>query len=285
MSENELLWLLVNNASGSNDPKAIANLEQALAHAGHPAAVTVALPDDDLPDRAALERAGVDTLAIFAGDGTANAAISGLYGWEGKVLVLPGGTQNLLAKSLHGDATPEVIVADLAAGRLTRVDRLLLRCSQGDALCEIVAGPGAHWSDVRETMRDGDIAEIASSLGEAISQSAAGPMVVVGDPPLGRPEGYAAVRAHLNDGRLVADGYGAQGLADYAKQGVALIRRDFREGPHDELGVQDEVICISEAPIELMIDGERRTGGTRETITTHPCEVAFLSSSTAQAGA
>ena len=57
---------------------------------------------------------------------------------------------------------------------------------------------------------------------------------------------------------------GAETIADYARQGVALLRRDFREGPHDELGWHRAIVCRSSDPIELMIDGERATGSCEE---------------------
>jgi hypothetical protein len=159
------------------------------------------------------------------------------------------------------------------------VRRPLIRCSAGDALVEIVAGPGATWSDVRESLRERELGEIASSMREAIGKSAGGPMVSVVEPPLGKPEGYPAIRLHPDgDHRLVVDGYGADGVLDYAKQGLALLKRDFREGPHDELGQHPVIVCRADAPIELMLDGERATGGEEERFVVTGCDVTFLAS-------
>ena len=43
-----------------------------------------------------------------------------------------------------------------------------------------------------------------------------------------------------------------------------MLQRDFRDGPHDELGTHPQLLCRSAdgGPIELMIDGERATGAT-----------------------
>jgi len=275
-----LTWLLLNQASGSNDPDRVAVLVDALAAAGRPASRVVSIPDDALPTVAELDAAGVKVLAIFTGDGTVNAAVTALAGWQGRVLVLPGGTQNLFAKACHGDLNELEIVARLGEGGLADLRRPLIRTAHGDALCEVLAGPGAHWSDVREAMRDLDIGAVASSMSTAIGQSATGPQVAVVDPECGKPEGYPAVRIHLGDAGtgscLVIDGYGAEGLGDYAMQGLALLKRDFREGPHDELGAASAVVCRSSDPIELMIDGERATGASEERFELHPCEVVFL---------
>ena len=286
-----LTWLLVNQASGSNDPARVTALVEALDAAGHAPQRVVTLPTDDLPTIAELDAAGVGLLVIFTGDGTVNAAVatlsgpklsgtglsgSGLQGRGGRVLVLPGGTQNLLAKACHGDLGELDIVARLAAGRLVETHRNLIRTAHGDALCEVLAGPGAHWSDVREAMREGDLGAMAASVGTAIGQSAAGPQVAVVDPARGKPEGYPAVRIHLGEQALAIDGYGAEGLGDYAMQGLALLKRDFREGPHEQLGTAPAVVCRSSEPIELMIDGERATGTFEERFEFAQCKVVFL---------
>jgi len=276
MSDAPTTWLVINSASGSYSEEAVAALEQAFADAGHPLAETVTIPDHEAPDRAALEAAGVDLLAIYTGDGTINGVVTGLYGWSGKVLVLPGGTQNLLAKSLHGDASAEDIVAALGRGELGCESRHMVRTSQGDGLCEVLAGPGARWSDVREAMREGDIGGMATSLGEAIGESAGGLAVKIVEPALGKPEGYPAVRVFPEQGALGVEGYGAETLAEYAQQGLALLRRDFREGPHDELGQHACVICRCDQPIDLMIDGERMTGGSEERFELRECPIEFL---------
>lgn len=276
MRDNSRTWLAVNSASGSYSEQAVADLRGQLESCSAAPVRVVAIPAEPAPDRAALETAGVDLLAIFTGDGTVNRIVCGLYGWSGVVLVLPGGTQNLLAKALHDDAAAAAIVSRLGEGTLQRGRRHMVRTSQGDALCEVLAGPGAHWSDVREAMRDGDLGDMASTLGEAIGQSTGGALVQIAEPALGKADGYPAVRAHPAGGWLAIDGYGAETLADYARQGVALLRRDFREGPHDALGRHPTIVCRSAVPIELMIDGERTTGGCEERFEVVECPVEFL---------
>jgi diacylglycerol kinase family enzyme len=278
MGKTRTCWLITNAASGSNDADAVDRLAQELAAAGAAPQRTITLPDDVLPERPEIESAGVELLVIFTGDGTANATIAGLAGWGGEVLILPGGTQNLLARSLHGEKPTEEIIAALGRHQLEPRRPGTIRSRHGDALCEIVAGPGASWSDVREALREGAVGELASAATEAIAQTTAGPTVVVAEPALGKPEGYPAVRLYPKDGAIAVDGYGADTLADYARAGLAILQRNFREGPHDELGLQREVVCRSDDPIELMIDGERVTGETEERFTLAPCGVTLLAS-------
>lgn len=272
------VWLVINGASGSNGADSAAALATALAAAGHDPDRVVDLQTDDCPTRAAIEADGVELLVVFTGDGSANAIITRLDGWPGEVLVLPGGTANLLAKDLHGTDDPQEIVAALGAGQLAAPPRQVIRCSQGAALIEVLAGPGAAWSDVREGLREGDIGAVAGTTIEAARQSTAGPMVRVAEPSLGRADGYSGVRLSPAGARMSVDGYGATNVVDYVRQGIALLRRDFREGPHDELGEHDAVLCasIDGSPIELMIDGERRTGQPRERFSLAPLGVKLL---------
>ena len=279
MTQYSKIWLVTNSASGSYSEAAVQDLVGQFSAAGLPLDHVVTIPDESHPDRAALEAAGVALLAIYTGDGTINGVVTQLYGWAGHVLVLPGGTQNLLAKALHGDVSAAEIVAAAGEGRAAPVIRHLIRTSQGDALCEVLAGPGAKWSDVREAMREGDLGGMAATLGEAIGQSAGGAPVRIVEPALGKPEGYPAVRAYPAGAQMIVDGYGAETVADYAKQGLALLCRDFREGPHDELGDHRTIVCQSDEPIELMIDGERMTGGRHERFEIHKCAVEFLATS------
>ena len=279
MTQISKIWLVTNSASGSYSEQAVKDLADRFADAGLPLARVVTIPDGPPPDRAALEAAGVTMLVIYTGDGTINGVVTGLYGWAGRVLVLPGGTQNLLAKALHGDVDAAAIVAAVGTGKTEAAHRHVIRTSQGDGLCEVLAGPGAKWSDVREAMREGDLGGMATTLGEAIGQSAGGALVRITDPALGKAEGYPAVRVHPRDGEMIVDGYGAETMADYAKQGLALLRRDFREGPHDELGDHPAIVCRSDEPIELMIDGERMTGEREERFEILKCAVEFVATS------
>ena len=90
-------WLVVNERSGSNSEAALRELEALLATQGLGVARTIEFPAQELPTRTDLEAAGVSQLIVFTGDGTLNAVIDAVSGWAGAVLVLPGGTMNLLS--------------------------------------------------------------------------------------------------------------------------------------------------------------------------------------------
>ncbi len=260
MDRFERACLVLNAASGSNTPQGCDTLRAGLVRHGIVLQRSVAVPEDSLPTPRELDEARISLVVIYTGDGTIRSALTGLEGWNGAVLVLPGGTTNLLSKALHGDRPAQDILAELPTMRRTR--RPCIRSDAGTAVIEVLAGPGAKWSDVREGLREGDVAVVASSALEAAQASTVGPAVVLSHPDVGRPEGYSGVRLTPTADGIDVEGYGAETVADYLAQGMALLRRDFRSGPHDDLGPHPLVRCVSagDVPIELMLDGERDRG-------------------------
>lgn len=259
-------WLVLNQASGSYDEERETLLLEGLARAGHAPDRIVDCTSEKLPDIAALDRAGVGLLVVHGGDGTLNSAMGKLDGWAGTVLALPGGTANLLCKMLHGEAEIDAILDGLAAGKLAPTRRPCVKGHGWIALAEVLAGPGANWADVREEMREGNIVKVVAGAIDAASASTVGPMVALDGPARGRPEGYAGIRIVPDAGGMVIDGYGANEVGDYLKQAAAILGRDFRAGPHDELGLHPRahLRMTEEVAIPLMVDGERRDGHTRE---------------------
>ncbi|MFO6446636.1 diacylglycerol/lipid kinase family protein [Erythrobacter sp. NE805] len=271
-------WLIVNPASGSNTAKSTETLQAALAERGFRLGRTIAFPDDPLPDIATLEAAGVELVIVYTGDGTVNAAINALAGWSGAVLVLPGGTMNLLAKRLHRELAPEQILDIVAGGGARRGRPLCVRCDAGLALAGLLVGPGTCWSRVRESMRNLAIAEVASEAIGAIRHSATGPFVLAPDNALAREGGYPLVELTPGEHGLQADGYYAEAAIEYAAQTWAVLRRRFREGPHDRLGIADAITLasIDGSALACLIDGEPAECPSPFTFTVAPCGVDLL---------
>lgn len=259
MDRFERAWLIVNAASGSNTPASLADLESCLDSHGLTVERRIDFPDEGLPERAALEAAGNPLLIVYTGDGTLNAALGKVAGWSGAVLVLPGGTMNLLSKRLHGDFPTAEIVAVVAGGgaRRRRVTRIVGPC--GEAYAGLLAGPGTHWGTVREAMREFDLPGIAAGAAEALAKSTGETSVRAAAPPLGNREGYPLIDMTPGEHGIQISGYHAGSMGELAQQGWALLRRRFREGPHDRLGIVEEVTLenVDGSPVEVLLDGER----------------------------
>ena len=279
MAQDNPIWLLTNSRSGSNSERAIEALESHCRERGFSIARKIVFPDDDLPTAQALEEAGIGRLAIFTGDGTLNAAITRLSGWGGEIAVLPGGTMNLLSKRLHGpDAELEKIIERIASGAAKAVRPLVARCDGGDALAGLLAGPGTSWASVREAMRDFDIPAMAEGTSDALAETAGGSMVRACAPQLGKQEGYPLIEFTPSHRGMQLDAFHAEGAGELLQQSWALLRRNFREGPHTRLGIVDAVTLetCDGAPLEVLIDGEPATLPSKSTFKVAPCQVNLL---------
>ncbi len=224
----------------------------------------------------------VERLVVFTGDGSLNAVIEAMSGWDGEVLVLPGGTMNLLSARLHGrDVACEEILDCIARGAYRPVRPMMAHCDAGNALAGLLVGPGTAWAEVREAMRDFDVAGLAQGAGEAIAETASGPRVRLAEPAIGHENGYPLIELTPSHRGLQVDGYRPESASDFLQQGWAVLRRRFREGPHERLGLLDRVRmenCAGEA-LQVLIDGEPATLPPQAEFTVADCPVDLLATS------
>lgn len=279
MTASSPLWLLVNSHSGSFSESAVKAVEDAFSANGLTVARRICFPDEDMPTASDLDAAGVGLMAVFTGDGTLNAAVTGLYGWSGQILVLPGGTMNLLCKRLHGDdAQAGDIIERVASGVAIAVRPPVARCKAGDALAGLLVGPGTSWAHVREAMRDLDIPAILKGTGEAVGETAGGIMVRCAEPERGRNDGYPLIEITPSHRGMQVDAFYADEAGEYVQQGFALLRRRFREGPHERLGLLHEAHFVSAdgSALPVLVDGEPGEVESGAIFTVAACEVDLL---------
>lgn len=247
--------LVSNSASGNaaavDDGALIASLQRA----GFQVTARFVLPDDDLPDRRSLEAEDIETVIICAGDGTVSGMCQNLAGWPGEILVLPCGTMNLLARRLHG----EVTMADILTA-LPRIENdahpIAVVVAEGrEIYTGLTVGPSTRWGEVREGMRQGDVEGLREMVPTAWSET-------MGDRSVwlqGVEEpAYAGIFIEPFDAdnvKVIA--FKANSVADMVGHGLAWIRRDFRTGPHDDLGVMTSaVVTGDQKETGALIDGE-----------------------------
>lgn len=258
MTTTRPCWLVTNPASGSNSAETETHLSDLLEQFGMPVARHIAFPDEDLPGAPALDEAGVDLVVCFTGDGSANALIGNLSGWGGDVLILPGGTMNLLARRLHRELDLETIIGIVGKGGGLPVRLSTATCEAGTAYAGLLVGPGTSWSRVRESMRELDVAGLAGETLEAMRETANGPCVRPGAGLAAREEGYPLIEITPGEHGMQVDGYYADQPLEYAEQAWATLRRRFREGPHDLLGMIGEmrIESVDGSPLPCLVDGE-----------------------------
>ena len=258
MGERKRIWLINNEASGSNDADALFACEKACDDNGLHIAQRTTFPAQDLPTPELLDAADIEIAAIYAGDGTINAALQALGGWSGAVLVLPGGTMNLLYHRLFGDAEMTDAVQAVSQERAVRRNPGVISSNCGTAYAGILAGPGTEWANVREAMRDTAPIEIVDETRNAFAQTVWGNRLRCAEPDLGTRDGYPLILLNPRDHGIEADAYHAENAAEFTEQLFAIIRRDFREGPHDQLGSADRFVLenVDGGGFGILFDGE-----------------------------
>lgn len=124
-------------------------------------------PDACAEQMRALAETQPDLFMVWGGDGTIRSALSIAGPITDKLLILPGGTMNLLPKAVHGDKPWDQIVRDVLNGHTTQT------LSAGEVngerfYCAMLAGAPAHFAEVRENLRKGDLGAAAAGAAGAI---------------------------------------------------------------------------------------------------------------------
>lgn len=243
------VWLVANRASRSTDDGRIAALEAALQAAGASMAGYTDFPRAAAPDAAAL--AGIDTLVVMGGDGTLGAASAAASGWAGQFLAIPGGTMNLLPKALHGDATPEAIVAAAAQGVLTHVP--VVRAGGCTSYCRIIIGPLTRWARARENARHGRLWRVWQAVRLALARGFLGGVKVAGQP--GRHPGVLVMPSAQG---LDVALFSGRGLADAMAVAVNWLLNDWRDAASVSAFTAPELLVGRRRAVRCLFDGELR---------------------------
>jgi len=108
-----------------------------------------------------------DLFVVWGGDGTLKGALETVGQITPNLLLLPGGTMNLLPKSIHGEKTWEQIITDVMASPKRQ---MLPAGKVSDELffCAMLAGAPARFAEARESLRRGDLVKAATEARAAI---------------------------------------------------------------------------------------------------------------------
>lgn len=248
--------LVINTGSGSADAIGQDEIARHLTDAGYDIRKIVILPARDLPTRAEVEAGGIDLVTILSGDGTVSSLCKKLSGWDGTILPLPGGTMNLLCRKLHGDVQISELLAALVRAQMISGPVPVVRAAGFEILTGLIAGPSSEWGKVREGLRERNVASLLQEVPGAWNDTIKGQSMRL----LGREDRYPAIFVEpVSSEVLSVIAFRADGIGDMLGHGIAWLRRDFREGPHDYLGQMSEVTIIDDdLEIGLLVDGEQQ---------------------------
>jgi diacylglycerol kinase family enzyme len=158
---------LYNPAAGSVTQDGGGKLQAALEEAGVRGADLVELDRDNCEAQLrALASANPDLFVVWGGDGTLRAALT-VAGQTPNLLLLPGGTMNLLTKSIHGDDTWDAILKEVLAGPKRRIIPAG-KANDEYFYCAMLAGAPARLAEAREALRRGELVKAATEARAAL---------------------------------------------------------------------------------------------------------------------
>ncbi|MGL6044460.1 MAG: hypothetical protein ACRC1J_11100, partial [Sandaracinobacteroides sp.] len=194
----------------------------------------------------------------------------------GDVLVLPGGTMNMLPKALHGDSLPADIIA--ALGQAERRKIPAVEAGDDRAYVGVIAGPLAAWARPREALRDWHFQRFARGLKVAIGRLASPGIRVVGAgserlPGRGVVVNIVPTDAGLEIASLTATRLGT--LLNLAR--CWALDKDWTRATDVQVLKVSEAALVSASSIIALMDGEERILASPAALRAGFSQVKFLS--------
>lgn len=161
-------FALFNPASGSVPPDGGERLIAALETAGVRDTEMIQIDSSDCVSQLKqIAAQSPDLFVVWGGDGTLKAALETAGQVTPNLLLLPGGTMNLLTRSIHGDKNWEQIIADVLASPKRRM-LPAGRVNDDMFFCAMLAGAPAQFAEARESLRRGELVKAAAEARAAI---------------------------------------------------------------------------------------------------------------------
>lgn len=257
-----IIGAIINADSGSTPADADVQLKAALEEIGH----ELVLPEDASGDLAIkvsqLIRRRVDIIIVWGGDGTIGRVLTEMRGHPTPVLVLPGGTMNLLPKQIHkGEMDWRKILSNV----LARPREVWLPAGQvGDKRFFVAAlfGQLTLLGESRESVRDGELMEAVSAIarGDALDIAAQISLRMIPGPN--------AAPLQVTAAAIVLDGNDEPGMElaaiapnnhfDLFAAAMEALMNGWREGADFHAGGLSTIILdhTGDGAISATIDGE-----------------------------
>ena len=207
---------------------------------------------------------GCDLIIIYGGDGSALTAAKIATEKNVPIVALPGGTMNLLPKTLYNTDDWEEALAYALACEEPRW------MAAGDVngaifLCGCMIGTPTRLNDVREKMRDRHFKEAAEDLIFNLIDFKSDEVFEYG---LGRdPKTYLdanlinVVCPQMSDadtgrGGMEINALDVDTVFDVARLGLSAIASDWRDNDNAETNISDALHVKGKGIIDILLDGE-----------------------------
>lgn len=207
---------------------------------------------------------GCDLIIIYGGDGSALSAAKLATEKNVPIVALPGGTMNLLPKTLYDTVDWEDALDTALACKEPRW------MAAGDVngatfLCGCIIGTPTRLNEVREHIRDKHFKEAAEDLISNVMNFESEDVFEYG---LGRnPNAFQKANllniicpqmSEFETGRggMEINALDVDSIFDVAGLGLSAIASDWRENDHAETTISDELHVRGTGMIDILLDGE-----------------------------
>jgi diacylglycerol kinase family enzyme len=271
---------VVNERAGSVGPKAASALEALLRE--HCSNVTVMAPQPEEMDAAMADAIGrkPEIVVVLGGDGTARKAAE-LAGPKGPPLILlPGGTMNVLPKALYGPLTwQEAIVAALESGTV----RDLPGARAGEHLFFVagIFGSPARMAEAREAVREGKFFAAIDKFSTAVKRAFGHRLRARRDlSPVTRAEAVAIVCPLFSkspgDDRLETAFLDPAGALSAFRLGIGALTGAWRTDPATDIRACRSTEISGRGEVPAVLDGEPVTLPARVRIVAVPAAARVI---------
>ena len=251
------IWFITNPGSGSTSQVQADAIAAAITAHGGSLIGTTHFPEDDLPSADSLDAAGADTVVLYAGDGTINAALSALAEWRGAFLILPGGTMNLLAGALHDTLDPIAILDAAMTGAPRTVAMPYVAAGEHRGYVGVIIGPAAHWFRAREAARRGRVRAMMTAIRYAWRRSFGRGVALGGMAKM--PRGYQAVYVRATGDGLRAAGIDAREWRRIIELGWLWVTGEWVAAEAVTEARANQLRISGHKPVLALFDGEPQT--------------------------
>jgi diacylglycerol kinase family enzyme len=169
------------------------------------------------------------------------------------MLVLPGGTMNMLAKAIHASVDGPAIVHAAAKGA-EDIALPYVEAGPHRAFVALIVGPVAAWGHAREAVRAGRIARLRRAVRLAFHRSLSRGVTVAGAARARRRQ-HAVVLMPQQEAMEVS-AIGFDGWIGIARLGMTWLAGDWRAAPHVAVSHRTEAVIAGAKTIHALFDGE-----------------------------
>lgn len=252
--------VLLNEKAGSVGPKAVEQMNEALQAGG---VEQFAVVDATRMSRRLFQRAvQFDAIIVLGGDGTARAAAELAPRNGPPLLLLPGGTLNILPKALYGERSWQDALAAALERGVER--RLPVGRANGEAFYVAgLFGPTTLLALARESVREGKPLKALQRLRHALDRSFTRSIRArAGAGKMRKAEGIGVLCPSFSGG-IEADHLewvrlDAKHLLDLARVSLRAITADWRNDSTIEIGKCQTGDIYAPGVIPATLDGEPR---------------------------